>query len=172
MEEFADGGGGDGEDLGDFAVTESLGAKVEAGALLGGEVLDSAVEQREAFPLQGDGFGSIGTGSREFGREFEGAGAGVVVHGEVVGDGIDPGAGIGDGLAVAKGDVVFQKSVVGEFLGFGGADAEGKEIGVDLLAVFGEERGDLGVQGVRHGAWCLPGECGCVFRGEGGQGKS
>lgn len=168
LEELANGGGVDAEDLGNFAVAKALGAEVKTGALLGGEVFDGAMEQGDAFALEGDGFGG-----RCLGRgEFEEFGAGVVVYGEVVGDGVDPGAGIGDGLAIAEGDVVFEKRIVGELLGFGGADAEGEEIGVDFLAVFGEEDGDLGVEGVGHGACRLPRERGCVFRGKGGHWRS
>lgn len=61
-----------------------------------------------------------------------------------------PSSGIGDGLAVAEEGVVAEKGFAVEFLGFGGRDAEGKDVDVDLLATFEEERGDLGLERVGH----------------------
>ena len=79
-----------------------------------------------------------------------GAGFGVARHSEIVRDGVDPGAGIGDGLAVAESGVVAEEGFAGEVLGFGGRDVQGDNLGVDFVAAFEEEGGDLGVEGVGH----------------------
>jgi len=56
-----------------------------------------------------------------------------------VGDGVDPGSGILDGLAIAEGHEVPQERFLRHFLGFLGAGFQGNQVDVDLPAPLGEE---------------------------------
>jgi hypothetical protein len=162
MEQFADGAGVDADDCGNFAVAEAVGTEVEAVALLGREVFDGAVEQGEPLLFEGEGFGGLGGDGGEIEGEGGRLGFGVAGHGEIVSDGVDPGAGILDGGSRAEGGVIAEEGFVGMLLGFVGADAEGEEVSVDLLAALFEEGADLGMEGMGHSSPQSPEGCGRV----------
>jgi hypothetical protein len=137
--EFADTGIADTEDGRDFAITEALGAQVEADLLLFGEPGDRAVKARAPFAIEEKLLGvfmRIGeVGVEGDGGTFEPAN----VEALIVRHAKDPSTQIIDALAPAKNDIEAQKDFLSGFLSLRRRQAQEQQVTIDILTSFFEE---------------------------------